>query len=101
MSNLLLLRLDTSAYPFWANPNHTFANELDKVYIGIGDQVNMYLNLLAVAVSKGKTLQLTWYSEYVNGSFGTELEFLGFSLYFYFPMFNGSFFYDPGMHLLS
>jgi len=101
MSNLFLLRLDTSADPFWANPNHTFADELYKVYIGVGNEVNMYLNLMAVAVSNGRTLQQTWYSEYINGSIGTELEFLGFKLYFYFPMFNGSFFYNPGMCRLS
>jgi len=98
MSNLFLLRLDSSAIPYWLNPVSTFGGDVWKLNIGVGTNVAMEFNTLAVAVHNNDNLNVSWYSEPFNSTFGPNFEtFLGFRLYMYFPIFNGSLFYDPGM----
>ena len=100
MSNLFLIRTQYLAYPYWTNFNFTTVGYVSSGDFWVGYNIILKFNLLTVALANGVTLgHLSTYGSAINISLvGTNAVIAGFDEFYYFPIFNGSWFYDPGLN---
>jgi len=101
-ANLLLIRIDSLANPFFANIIHNLIGNTYVVQLDIGDNaVTQYLNLFNIALVDGIPQPLSWYADcYGLSVIGTEVRCIGFNMYFYWPIFTNQFYYDPDLSVL-
>jgi len=103
MSNLFLVRLNSIASPYFYNLEHTLNNFVYTINFQIGsDVVNQTINLVDTALVGSVPVNVTWYANYVGVSLVPVVSVQEYELYFYYPNFVGTMFYDPGtLFLLS
>jgi len=100
-SNKFLILLDTRADPYYADVIHTQTGNTYSVKSDIGNGVVIQtLNLFSLALVDGVGLEVNWYADPYGLSANPNLEILGFDLYFYWPIFTTSFYYDPDLSVL-
>jgi len=100
-SNLFLITLNTRADPFYTDVIHTQTGNTYSVKSDIGNNVVIQtLNLFSLALVDGVGLEVNWYANLYGLSADPNIEILGFDLFFYWPIFTNSFYYDPDLSVL-
>lgn len=95
------MRLNTAAAPYFSGVTYVDNDFFFTVTVNIGNSsVIQTFNIISAAVVDGKARDLSWYGEF-NGIQYVPLEIFGYREFYYFPNFNESLFYDPGISSLS
>jgi len=101
MSNLFLVRLDSHALPYFYNLVHTLSGFVYTINFQVGsDIINQTINVVEVALVGSQVSNVTWYSNYQGIEYYPVLSTQEFQLFFYYPNFKGSLFYDPDFSVL-
>ena len=98
LTNLFCIQLDTAAAPYFGTILPVNNGFFYTISVDLGTSVVQNINILSAALLQGNVpAAVKYYSEFVGTpEYYPQLEIAGFKLFFFFPNFNDSLFYDPG-----